>query len=61
MSKEHPTKEEYVKAAEDRVHDFLKATGVEVSEVAFTAIRVELRTMYEVGEQNAKKENKVGD
>ena len=60
MSEKLPTKEEYIKGAEERVHGFFKDVGIDIPEVAFTAIRVELKTMFEMGQSFSIRElNKI--
>lgn len=50
MSYSETTKEEYVEGSIDRINTFLKSVkGPELDHIAIISIKVELRTMYEVG------------
>ena len=50
-----PEKEEYVKASIERIKDFVKDMGAgEIPALAYTAILVELKTMFDVGHSKSK-------
>jgi hypothetical protein len=43
------TRDEFVKASNERIHDFAKEAKEEIGPFTATAIRVELRAMFDMG------------
>ena len=44
-----PTQEEYLSAAEERIKEFSRSSGESLGPMTMLAIRVELKTMFNIG------------
>jgi hypothetical protein len=50
-----PTQEEYIEAAEDRIREFSQSSREYIGPMTMTAIRVELKTMFNIGAETCQK------
>lgn len=48
-----PSREEYVTAAEERIEEFSRSSGEVLGPMTKLAIRVELKTMFNVGKEKS--------
>ena len=46
-----PTSEEYIEAAIERIREFSRSSGEVIGNMTMTAIRVELKTMFNIGKE----------